>query len=123
MHPDDDPALKAAFAELHRRRRQHAPAFAAMREHALRKANESRTSAQFIQVTAPLAWTGVACAMALMIWWGAQTSRYRALPRHDAAANSDVEKLISAIEQHLEGNDVEYPTDLLLVENQAEIAR
>ena len=117
MHPDDE--LKSSFAELHRRQRERAPAFAPMREQALRKVNEPRASAQDNRVTMRLAWTGAACGVAVVIWWTAKTSWHDWLPRHHADTKENVEKLITAIEQHLEDNDMDldYPTDLLLVEN------
>ena len=116
-HPEEEPEIKAAFAELHQRQREQAPAFAPMRERALRTAQESRSPRWLASATTRLAWAGAACAMALVIWWSAQSSRHGGLPGQNPAEQPDVEKLISAIEQHLEIEDpgMEYPTDLLLV--------
>ena len=96
-----------------------------MREQALRKANESRASGQDRRVTTRLAWAGAACGLAVVIWWAAQASRHAWPPGHHAGTKEDVEKLITAIEQHMKDNDagLDYPTDLLLVENQAEYSQ
>jgi hypothetical protein len=124
MQPDDEPDLKAAFAELHRRRREHAPAFEPMRERALRKANESPVARRVTSASTRLAWAGAACALAMVIWWAAQTPRDGGMSIPGTAPKENVEELITAIEQHLEVNDtgMEYPTDLLLVGNQADFS-
>ena len=124
MHPDDEPALKAAFAELRQRRREQAPSFEPMRERALRNADESAASRPAGRVIAPrLAWAAAVCAIALGTWWAFETSRTDGQTTQPAVATEQVENLIAAIEQQLEANSagLDYPTDLLLVENQADL--
>ena len=112
MQPDDD--LKAAFAELHRRRREHAPAFEPMRERAL-KASESPALTRRSRLLPSLALAGATCAAVLGLWWANQVPQ-AGEKESGGTAKDEVETLITAIQEHLEveAPAVAYPTDLLL---------
>jgi hypothetical protein len=123
MKSDEEPNLKAAFVELHRRKREYAPPFAFMREHAMRQANDRQhPSWKRLVVVRRIAWTTAAvCGVAIAMWWIGQLPEPASRMPIQAGATERVDELIAAIEQHLELNDpasgFEYPTDLLLAEN------
>ena len=126
MHPDDDPNLRAGFAELHRRQREQAPPFSAMRERALRQPTERVNSSQKTWFAHRLGWTAAASAAALMTWAGLELFRRESPRTNHPSSTEQVNDLLAAIEHHVEANEpqleVEYPTDLLLVENQTGLA-
>ena len=125
MHPEHDPDLKDAFAELHRRQRGQAPPFGAMHERAIREADAPRSSPSHFPAGRPLAWAAaVACVAALALWWIGH--RPEAVPPVQArnVSMEQVDQLLAAIEQHLDFevamSSSEYPTDILLADYPSE---
>jgi hypothetical protein len=127
MHRDEEPNLKAAFAELHRRQREQAPPFGAVRERALRQADDRRPHTRRLSVVRRIAWGGAAaCGVAIAMWWIGQLPE-RALPKpHQRDSRERVDELITAIERHVELQDslsaLDYPSDILLAENQSDLS-
>jgi ferric-dicitrate binding protein FerR (iron transport regulator) len=122
MHPEHDPDLEHAFAELHRQQREQAPHLGAMRERALREAEASRHSTRR-RFAAPLAWAAAAACVAAIGLWAMGWLPHRPSPqpaRNDSMEH--VEQLLTSIEQHLDFEGVmsfsEYPTDILLADSQ-----
>jgi ferric-dicitrate binding protein FerR (iron transport regulator) len=128
MHRDEETNLKAAFAELHRRQREQAPPFAAMRERALRQADDRRSSTRRLSLVQRVVWGAVAvCLMAMAAWWFGRLPE-PALPKpNQVDPTTRVDELITAIERHLELKGslsvLEYPSDILLAENQTGLAQ
>jgi hypothetical protein len=126
MHPEHDPDLKAAFAELQRERRDQAPPFSVMRERAIREADAPRSSPSHFHAGRRLAWAAtVACLVAVALWRiGHQP---KAVSPKETRNNSmeHVDQLLTAIEQHLDFevamSSSEYPTDILLADYQPEL--
>ena len=109
MQRNDDSHLKPAFAELHRRHREQAPPFGAMRERARRAADGPPRR------TVRAAWslaTATACIAAALAWWAMRSPA----PREPAtlASVERAEQLLDAIEHDAAIFSPLYPTDLLL---------
>lgn len=118
MKPDDEPELRDAFAELHRRQSELAPAFEPMRARALRSAEKAdRAKPMLGRLRLPLA-AAAAMALAATAWWALRTAE--SVPTHIAATASTqrAEVLLTRIEQELERRDAYavpvFPTDVLL---------
>ncbi|MEQ1859207.1 MAG: hypothetical protein ABMA13_04665 [Chthoniobacteraceae bacterium] len=115
MHRDDEPHLKAAFAELHCRQREQAPPFGAMRERAMRAAEGPRRRVGGWALSLGAA---TACVVAAAVWWAMQKPAPRGT---DAAASAErVEQLLDAIEHDAAIFSPVYSTDILLTQNDAQ---
>lgn len=119
--------MESAFAELHRRQREQAPPFGAMREHALLQAEDRRSSTGRLSLVQRVAWGAVAaCVIAMAMWWIGRLPE-PALPKPNQVDSRErVDELITAIERHLELKDslsaLDYPSDVLLAENQSDLS-
>ena len=128
MPDDEDSKLKEAFAELHRDRREQAPAFAPMRESALQAADGlGRRNGKRFAGHRPVA---MACAAVLVaafiVWWmGARPASRREARLAPDYSVKRATQLLDQIEQHLALSDAPqspaYPTDVLLIHSETEI--
>ncbi|HEV7404284.1 MAG TPA: hypothetical protein VGO11_15185 [Chthoniobacteraceae bacterium] len=121
MPPESDPHFKAAFAELHRRQCAQAPALEAMRSRALRAANAGRRPLERRRLALRISLAATGVCLALFGLWSLQ------MPQANPTASARrVEQLLAAIEQQLDRNadlaepEFEFPTDLLLTQNQTD---
>jgi ferric-dicitrate binding protein FerR (iron transport regulator) len=122
MDRDEEPILKDAFAELHRRQQEQSPPFHAMRDRALRAVVSARPRPNRLQV---IAWvTAAAAVMVAATWWIGRQSEPASQETVRVDSQSRVDQLIDSIEQHLDFNaaisSLEFPTDRLLAGNQTD---
>jgi hypothetical protein len=124
MPADNDPHFRAAFAELHRQRCSQAPSVEAMRSRAERAASTQLAPERGRVARVRFAAAG-ACLALFALGWGAWLGWTRA-EKNQAASAARVEQLLTAIEQQLELNadlaPTEFPTDVLLTQNQTELS-
>lgn len=125
MHRDDEPELKSAFAELHRRQREQAPPFGAMRERALREA-QSRPSARRFPAMRRIQWAAASvCVAAAALWWLGRGPELTTPTASPTDSTQRVEQLLTSIEQELDLNAAisspDFPTDILLTQNQTHL--
>jgi hypothetical protein len=120
MPPESDPHFKAAFAELHRRQCAQAPSFEAMRSRAQRAAR----AGQHPRVALRVRWATTGACLALLALCGGAWLAWRPPATNRTASAQRVEQLLAAIEQQLDRNaertepEFEFPTDILLTQNQ-----
>jgi hypothetical protein len=116
MDRDEEPILKDAFADLHRRQRDQAPPFHVTRDRALRAVENAGPRTNRLPV---IAWVTAAAAVmvATTLWIGRQ-SESSSLETVRVDSPGRVEQLIDSIERHLEFNAAisspEFPSDRLL---------
>jgi hypothetical protein len=120
MDRDEEPILKDAFAELHRRQRDQAPPLHAMRDRALRAVESARPRPNRLSA---IAWvTAAVGVMVTTTWWIGRQSEPASPETVQVDSPRRVDQLIESIEQHLEFNaaisSLEFPTDRLLAGNQ-----
>jgi ferric-dicitrate binding protein FerR (iron transport regulator) len=124
MPPESDPHFKAAFAELHRRRCAQAPSFEAMRARAQRAARAAQPSPERPRMAGRVRWAAAgACLAMLVLGWGAWLA-WTPPQKNQTASAQRVEQLLAAIEQQLDLDTdfaaPEFPTDVLLTQNQTD---
>lgn len=121
MPPESDPHLRAAFAEFHRRLGAEAPPLEPMLLRA-RRAAEAEPPAARPRMALRVSFAAAAVCLALSGLWSLQL-------HHSADHNADasaqrVEQLLAAIEEQLDRNadfaPLEFPTDILLTQNQTD---
>ena len=125
MPPDDEQDLKRAFAELHRRERDPAPPFAAMRERAMNRIGGRQSSAATGNRTIlPLLWIWSApaalCMAVAILWWHNRAPVPAPAIAQRADSAQHVEQLLTQIEQQFKFDEAisssSYPTDALLTQ-------
>jgi len=125
MLPDEEPQLRAAFSELHRRERADAPPFEGMRSQAMNAAS-SRQSASHGAARRWVLWgaPAIGCAAAALFWMSGRLTAPApvSLPAKEPqlASTEHVEQLLNSIESQIEtgesGAPAVYATDALLTQ-------
>jgi hypothetical protein len=130
MPPDNEPDLKRAFAELHRRERDSAPPFAAMRERAMnRTAGRQSSAATADRSITPLLWIWGApaalCMAVAILWWNGRAPAPTPASAQRADSAQHVEQLLTQIEQQFKFDEAisssSYPTDALLTQTDTDL--
>jgi len=127
MPPDNEPDLKRAFAELHRRERDPAPPFAAMRERAMNRTAGRQSSAATNRTITPLLWIWGApaalCMAMAILWWHNRPPVPDSAIAQQPDSSQRVEQLLTQIEQQFKFDEAisssTYPTDALLTQADA----
>src|SRR4051812_6009296 len=115
MLPDEDPQLRAAFSELHRRERADAPPFEGMRSQAVNAAG-GRQSPSHGAARRWLLWgtPAIGCAAAVLFWMsGRLTAPAPVSPpamEPQLASTEHVEQLLNSIERQIETRDSGAPS-------------
>jgi hypothetical protein len=125
MPLDNEPRLKAAFVELHRRERADAPPFESVSLQAM-KATNGQPSLRRNFAGRILLWgaPAMASAAAVLLWISGRLSAPAPVTSPastpEVASSGQVEQLLNSIEWHLEkgeaGNSPVYATDALLTQ-------
>ena len=93
----------------------------------MRESDDRRSSTRRLLVVPPIAWGAAAvCGVTMAMWWIGHLPE-RALPEpQQLHSRQRVDELITEIEQHLELKDslsaLDYPSDILLAENQSDLS-
>ena len=124
MPLDDEPPLKAAFLELHRRERTDAPPFETLRSQAMKAGGQSSPRRNFAGRMLLWGAPAMAAAAAMLLWMSGRPAAPVpvALPTStpQVASAGRVEQLLNSIEWQMEKGEAEpppvYATDALLTQ-------
>src|SRR5688500_7406200 len=119
MKRDDESDLKHAFEELHRRQREQAPPFEAMRDRAIRGTHVRRLSPNRWAGFRWLGWAAAtACMAATATWWIGRAPEPAPSDPSREESIQRVDELLTTVEQQVDLNAAifspDYPTDVLL---------